>query len=199
MPDTNQRRFPMRFDKQVALVTGAGSGIGRALVQRCVAEGASVVAVDIVEAPLHVLVKELQEQGGKAVGCVANVASETDTQRMLDTASEAGLRGGTAGTPYTVSTHRVVGLTRSIAFFYGDRGIRCNAVCPGPVETNIGFGGGTPHEAGMAHVWKLIEATTVGQPAKPEQLAAAMAFLASDEASFLNGAIVPVDNGWLAG
>lgn len=254
----------MRFDGQVALVTGAGSGIGRALVQRFVAEGASVVAVDIVEAPLHALVKELQEQGGKAVGCVANVASETDTQRMLDiavstygrldilcnnagimdsmtpaadvslelwnrvlainltgpflacrlalpimleqgggrivnTASEAGLRGGTAGTPYTVSKHGVVGLTRSIAFFYGDRGIRCNAVCPGPVETNIGFGGGTPHEAGMAHVWKLIEATTVGQPAKPEQLAAAMAFLASDEASFLNGAIVPVDNGWLAG
>src|SRR5260370_40217172 len=86
MPDTKQSRLPMRFDGQVALVPGAGSGIGRALVQRFVAEGASVVAADIVEAPLHALVKELQEQGGKAVGCVANVASETDTQRMLDTA-----------------------------------------------------------------------------------------------------------------
>ena len=119
--------------------------------------------------------------------------------RIINTASEAGLRGGTAGTPYTVSKHGVVGLTRSIAFFYGERGIRCNAVCPGPVETNIGFGSKTPHEAGLAQAMKLIQATTVGQPAKSEQIAAAIAFLASDEASYLNGAILPVDNGWLAG
>ena len=252
-----------RFTGKVALVTGAGSGIGRALVQRFVAEGAAVVAVDIVEAPLQKVVEELQGQEGKVTACVANVAADTDVERMLttatstygrldilcnnagimdhmtpaadtslelwdrilavnltgpflacrraipimlaqgggsivNTASEAGLRGGTAGTSYTVSKHGVVGLTRSIAFHYGDRGIRCNAVCPGPVETNIGLGGGTPHAEGLAKVMKMVQATT-GRVGKPEELAAAMAFLASDDASFLNGAIVPIDDGWFAG
>jgi NAD(P)-dependent dehydrogenase (short-subunit alcohol dehydrogenase family) len=254
----------MRFDGQVALVTGAGSGIGRALVRRFVADGASVVAVDIVEAALQAVVKELQDQGGKAVGCVANIADEADTQRMLhtatstygrldilcnnagimdamtpaadvslelwnrilavnltgpflasrhaipimleqgggrivNTASEAGLRGGSAGAAYTSSKHGVVGLTRSIAFYYGNQGIRCNAVCPGAVETNIGMGSGSVHEAGLAKAMAFIQATAAGRPAKPEEIASVITFLASDEASYLNGAIVPVDNGWFAG
>ena len=77
----------MRFDNQVALVTGAASGIGRALVQQLVAEGAAVVAVDIVEAAIHQVVAELQSQGGKATGCVANISSDEDVERMLGIAT----------------------------------------------------------------------------------------------------------------
>ncbi len=252
----------MRFDNQVALVTGAASGIGRALVQKFVADGAAVIAVDISEGALHQFVEELQSQGGKATACVANVSSDTDVERMLalakttygrldilcnnagimdlmtpiadvplalwervlainlngpflacrraiplmleqgggkiiNTASEAGLRGGTAGTPYTVSKHGVVGLTRSIAFHYGDQGIRCNAVCPGGVETAIGVGNGMPHEAGLAKVMASVQSAAT-QVAKPEQIAAVIAFLASDDASNVNGAILPVDGGWYA-
>src|SRR5690349_4925411 len=84
-PDKEQKG--MRFEQQVALVTGAASGIGRALVQRLVAEGAAVVAVDVVEAPLQALVKELQEQGAKITGCTANVAKESDVEAMLSTAT----------------------------------------------------------------------------------------------------------------
>ncbi|TMC90567.1 MAG: SDR family NAD(P)-dependent oxidoreductase [Chloroflexi bacterium] len=77
----------MRFDNQVALVTGAASGIGRALVQQFAAEGAAVVAVDIVEAALHQVVAELQSQGGQATGCVANISSDEDVERMLGIAT----------------------------------------------------------------------------------------------------------------
>ncbi len=253
----------MRFEQQVALVTGAASGIGRALVQRLVAEGAAVVAVDIVEAPLQALAAELEQQGAKVTACVANVASDTDVESMLatatstygrldilcnnagimdlmtpaadvpldlwervlavnlygpflacrraiplfleqgggsivNTASEAGLRGGAAGTPYTVSKHGVVGLTRSIAFHYGERGIRCNAVCPGAVATAIGLGNGIPSQAGLGRAMPFIQASAPKRVSAPEEIAAAIAFLASKDASYINGAILPVDGGWFA-
>ncbi|HYU74016.1 MAG TPA: SDR family NAD(P)-dependent oxidoreductase, partial [Ktedonobacteraceae bacterium] len=89
--------------------------------------------------------------------------------RIVNTASEAGLRGGTAGTPYTVSKHGVIGLTRSIAFHYGERGIRCNAVCPGGVATAIGAGSGIPHEAGLAKVMAVVPLQEVSYP-PPELL-----------------------------
>src|SRR3989440_1943673 len=255
------KEVSMRFENQGALVTGAASGIGRALVRQLIAEGAAVVAVDIVEEALQQVITAWQAQGGKATGCVANISADDDVKRMLETAtsmygrldilcnnagimdlmtptadvplalwdrvlavnltgpflasrraiplmleqgggkiintaSEAGLRGGTAGTPYTVSKHGVIGLTRSIAFHYGDRGIRCNAVCPGGVETGIGVGGGMPHQAGLAKVMALMQGSAIGHPAKPEQIAAVIAFLASDDASNVNGAILTADNGW---
>jgi NAD(P)-dependent dehydrogenase (short-subunit alcohol dehydrogenase family) len=253
----------VRFDGQVALVTGGASGIGRAIVQRFVSEGATVVIVDIVEEALNNMVAALQEQGAKVTGCVANVASEADVDKMItaatsiygrldilcnnagimdlmmpahevptklweqviainltgpflacrraiplmleqgggkiiNTASEAGLRGGAAGTSYTVSKHGVVGLTRSIAFHYGGRGIRCNAICPGGVNTAIGMGRGTPSEEGLQRVFSALPKGSDSRAAEPEEQAAVVAFLASDEASYINGAILPVDNGWYA-
>ena len=77
----------MRFEQQVALLTGAASGIGRALVQRLVTEGAAMVAVDIVEAPLQTLVAELRERGAKITACTANIAIDSDVEAMLSTAT----------------------------------------------------------------------------------------------------------------
>lgn len=253
----------MRFENQVALVTGAASGIGKALIQQFAREGAAVVAVDIVEGPLKQVVAEIEAQGGKATACVANVASDSDVERMLNTAistygrldilcnnagimdlmtpaadvplelwervmainltgpflacrraiplmlaqgggrivntaSEAALRGGAAGTPYTVSKHGLVGLTRSIAFHYGQQGIRCNAVCPGGVETAIGIGGAVPHQEGLGKVMAVLQDSGGGTIAKPQQIASVIAFLASDEASNVNGVILPADSGWSA-
>src|SRR5947199_2735341 len=81
------KEVSMRFENQVALVTGAASGIGRALVRQLVAEGAAVVAVDLVEEALQQVVSELQSQGGKATGCVANISADEDVKRMLETAT----------------------------------------------------------------------------------------------------------------
>src|SRR5215471_14437389 len=232
----------MRFENQVALVTGAASGIGRALVRQLVTERAAVVAVDLVEEALQQVVSELQAQGGKATVCVANIAVDDDVKRMLETAtstygrldilcnnagimdlmtpaadvplelwdrvlavnltgpflacrraipimlaqgggsivntaSEAGLRGGAAGTAYTVSKHGVVGLTRSIAFHYGERGIRCNAICPGGVATAIGIGNGAPSEAGLARVMPFHQGSAPSRVSAPEEIAAAIAFV----------------------
>src|SRR3546814_2782515 len=61
---------------------------------------------------------------------------------IVNTASVAGLRGGAAGGTYVASKHAVVGLTRSIAWSHGNEGIRCNAICPGAIETNITGGKG---------------------------------------------------------
>lgn len=114
---------------------------------------------------------------------------------IVNVGSEAGLRGSAAGTPYTTSKHAVNGFTLSTAFFYGPKGIRCNAVAPGPVATNI--------EAPFRSEWagaRLGPLMQVNLPpvAQPEQLAAAICWLLSDDASNVSGAILPVDGGWAA-
>ncbi|MGZ3583525.1 MAG: SDR family NAD(P)-dependent oxidoreductase, partial [Ktedonobacterales bacterium] len=75
------------------MVTGAASGIGRALVQRLVAEGTAVVAVDIVEGPLQQVVADLRAQGAQVTACVANVAQDADVERMLATATSTSTYG----------------------------------------------------------------------------------------------------------
>ncbi len=112
---------------------------------------------------------------------------------IVNVASEAGLRGNASGNAYTVSKHGVVGLTRSAAFMYGPLGIRVNAVAPGGVATGIPM----PQQPSQEGTARLRPFQNMIPPiALPEQLAASITFLLSDDATNINGAILPSDGGW---
>ncbi|MEV4451676.1 SDR family NAD(P)-dependent oxidoreductase [Streptomyces mirabilis] len=114
---------------------------------------------------------------------------------IVFTASEAALRGSTAGAAYTASKHGIAGLAKSLAVLYRSQGIRTNAVAPGPTATNIRI-----ETRAKAHGPRLIGPCIglSGKVAEPEEQAAAIAFLASDAARNINGAVLPVDHGWPA-
>jgi NAD(P)-dependent dehydrogenase (short-subunit alcohol dehydrogenase family) len=114
---------------------------------------------------------------------------------IVNTASEAGLRGSAAGTAYTVSKHGIVGLTRSIAVMYRNSGIRANAIAPGGTATNIAVSA-EPAAYGTRAIGAYMQ--NVGRIADADEQAAAIVFLASDGASNINGVVLPVDNGWSA-
>jgi NAD(P)-dependent dehydrogenase (short-subunit alcohol dehydrogenase family) len=104
------------------------------------------------------------------------------------------LRGSAAGVAYTASKHAVVGLTRSSAYMYSGTGIRVNAIAPGGVMTNI-EGTFTSEFARE----RLDLARAIMPPVvMAEQLAASLCFLLSDDATNINGAILPSDGGWSA-
>jgi NAD(P)-dependent dehydrogenase (short-subunit alcohol dehydrogenase family) len=113
---------------------------------------------------------------------------------IVNVASEAALRAGASGAAYTASKHGVIGLTRSTAVFYGPSGIRCNAVCPGAVATNIEA---APRSAfAMEVLGPLL--SNVPRIATAEELAAAICWLASDDSMNVNGAVLASDGGWSA-
>ncbi|MFA7323963.1 MAG: SDR family oxidoreductase, partial [Candidatus Nanopelagicales bacterium] len=118
------------------------------------------------------------------------------TGSIVTVASEATLGAGAAGVAYTTSKHAVAGLVKSIAYYYGPQGIRSNAVLPGGVETNIGT------TAAPLTTWSMERAqlsmATMGPMAQPDQIATAISWLASDEASNINGALLTADGGWSA-
>lgn len=115
---------------------------------------------------------------------------------VVTVASEASLGAGAAGVAYTASKHGVIGLVRHVAFFYGPKGIRSNAVLPGGVETGIGA------TAAPKSPWVMeraqLKMATMGPIAQPDQVAAVISWLASEEASNVNGAVVTSDGGWSA-
>jgi NAD(P)-dependent dehydrogenase (short-subunit alcohol dehydrogenase family) len=114
---------------------------------------------------------------------------------IVNTASEASLRGSAAGTAYTASKHGLVGLTKSVAIMYRDAGVRANAIAPGGTSTNLvldvdpGAHGPTVLASYRGNVGRIADA---------DEQAAVIVFLASDAASDVSGVILPVDNGWAA-
>jgi NAD(P)-dependent dehydrogenase (short-subunit alcohol dehydrogenase family) len=120
---------------------------------------------------------------------------EAGTGSVVNVASEAGLRGSAAGAAYTASKHAVVGLTKNSAVMYGPKGLRFNAVAPGPTITNIVANWGS--QIAAERLGPLMGAT-VPAPATAAQLAASITFLLSDDGTNVNGAILASDGGWSA-
>ncbi|BCW44750.1 SDR family NAD(P)-dependent oxidoreductase [Arthrobacter sp. StoSoilB5] len=241
-----------RFLGKTVIVTGAGSGIGRATASRIAREGGRVIAVDIAAARLDSLVTEhpegevttvladitkdddilrIVEAAGDRIYALANVAGIMDDMTPLhevadevwdrvfavnvdgmfrltravlpimmaagrgsivNVASEAALRGNSAGLAYTASKHAVLGLTRSTAFMYAPQGIRVNAVAPGPVATGIEATFGS--ELGANRLGPFMQ--IIPPVAVASQLAASITFLLSEDGTNISGAVLPSDGAW---
>ncbi|KMT21037.1 glucose 1-dehydrogenase [Clostridium cylindrosporum] len=117
---------------------------------------------------------------------------------IINVSSIGGLYGCRAGAVYTASKHAVVGLTKNPAFMYEKGNIRCNAICPGGIETEVGFGEFMKNinKEGAARCMTGI--ATNPRMGKGSEIATVAVFLASDDSSFINGQCIAVDGGWTA-
>jgi NAD(P)-dependent dehydrogenase (short-subunit alcohol dehydrogenase family) len=116
---------------------------------------------------------------------------------IVNVASAAGLRAGTSGFTYTASKHAVVGMTRAIAWTYLTEGIRCNAICPGAVDTGMPWKAGS--EWGFERMQTVLSFMGIMRMADADEISTLLSWLACDEASYINGAIITADAGWGAG
>ncbi|GAA5211689.1 SDR family NAD(P)-dependent oxidoreductase [Microbacterium kyungheense] len=243
-----------RFTGQTVIVTGAGSGIGRATASRVAREGGRVIAVDVSQERLDEFVAahegadvvaltaditddegvaRIIEAAGDRIDGLANIAgimddmtpvgdvtdavwdrvfrvNVTGTMKLMravipamlaqgggsivNTSSEASLRGSAAGAAYTASKHAVVGLTKSSAYMYGPSGIRVNAVAPGAVITNIEAKFNSPLGAERVQAGMAV----MVPPVTADRLAASITFLLSDDGVNVNGQNLASDGGWSA-
>jgi NAD(P)-dependent dehydrogenase (short-subunit alcohol dehydrogenase family) len=259
MPDTPTERLAGRR----ALVSGAGSGIGRATANRLAVDGAAVLVLDVRREAAEEVASEIEGHGGRAVALAADVGDEQAVAAAieegvsalggLDTVAacagitaagathelelstwETILRVNLTGTfltlkhalphlmagggaivtigstaslvaagrtsVYDASKGGVLQLTRAVAVEYVDHGIRANCVCPGFVASNLAANSreltalGTDARSAPPDRLRI----PMSRAADPSEIAAAVAFLCSDDASFMTGAAIPVDGGYTA-
>jgi len=248
------------IESSVALVTGGGSGIGRASALAFAEAGARVMVSDVHREGGEETVSRVRALGGDAAFLRCDVTSAAEVAALVagtlerfgalhhahnnagmlgavgptaecseanfDTVIALNLKGvflamkheipvmleagrgcivntssgsGLVGTPglpaYAASKHAVVGLTKSAALEYVRRGLRINAVCPGVTRTAMleGFMGGSPEVEE-----RVKEGNPSGRLGTPEEVAAAVVWLCSDAASFINGTCLSVDGGAVA-
>ncbi|KAA8882013.1 SDR family oxidoreductase [Nocardia colli] len=151
--------------RQVGLVTGAGSGIGRAAAVAFARNGAAVAVLDIDERAAAETTELIAKDGGEALAGV------------VDIASNGGLYSIPNAPAYVAAKHGIVGLTKAAAVDYAHNDIRVNAVCPGPTRT------------------RQAATTPLGRLGTPEEAAAAAVWLCSDAASYITGVTLSVDGG----
>jgi NAD(P)-dependent dehydrogenase (short-subunit alcohol dehydrogenase family) len=255
-----------RLAGRVALVTGGGSGIGRAIACRLAREGSAVAVAGQRRERLEETVALVAAAGGVATAHVCDVARADAVRGMIDTvvrthgrldvlvndaaknrpspappetvaelaedwwaatldvnltgaflcckhamphlvasgrgvivnvASTSGLAGNTNQTAYVASKHGLVGLTRAIALDYGARGVRANAVCPGFIDTERSRGFSIAVR-GRGWLERKLADIPLGRLGAPDDVASVVAFLVSDEAAFITGAVIPIDGGTAA-
>jgi len=245
---------------KVALITGAGSGIGRQSALAFARAGAKVVVADIVLLGGEETVRMIEAEGGEATFVKTDVSNARDVEALVketiatygqldyahnnagiegaqgttiectedcwdktidtnlkgvwlcmkyeipemlknhggaivNTSSVAGLVGFANIPAYTASKHGVSGLTKVAALEFAKSGIRVNAVCPGVIRTPMieRFTGGDPQVEAQ-----FTAGEPIGRLGEPEEIATAVVWLCSDEASFVTGSAIPVDGGWVA-
>ena len=249
----------MRLEGKVAVITGAGSGMGRVAAQMFAAEGAKVVVAEFAADAGEETVRQVTDAGGEASFVKTDVSREDDARAMVDQALErfgridvlynnagvmpeadhsvtdtdvavwdqvmaVNVRGVFLGCKYaiprmveqgsgsvinissfvailgcsvpqdayTASKGAVLSLTRSLAVQFGPRGVRSNAICPGPIETPLLMDWLLKDEE--AKQLRLARNPT-GRFGKPEEIVNAAIYLASDESRWTNGAQFVIDGG----
>jgi NAD(P)-dependent dehydrogenase (short-subunit alcohol dehydrogenase family) len=249
----------MKLTGKIAIVTGASSGMGKAITTLFAQEGATVVGFARRKERLEELAANLSGAAGKVVPFAGDMSSQESIDALVDftvkefgqidivvnnagimdnmspigdvtdemwdrviavnltavmqltrralgdmlprekgvfvnISSIGGLNGCRAGAAYTASKWGVLGLTKNTAFMYAAQGIRSNAICPGAINTEIATSMGTLDPFGAQRCTAGV--TFNPRSGEPEEIAAAALFLASDDASFVNGVALPVDGGW---